>query len=215
VAKKANAKNIFTEPKSVDPNTLRNLGPLCKMAGVWEGRKGKDVNPKAKGPERNEYIERYSLQPIDPQLNGPQLLYGLRYFTFITEPDKTEMFHEQVGYWLWEPATQTVLHTLAIPRGQIAMAAGAVKPSASQFTLSARRASLTNGIVSGVFLEEHFTTLAWDIEINILSNESWSYAQDTQLLVKGRDTIFHHTDANTLRKIEEPTPNPSAKKGGK
>ena len=212
VSKATKQNEIFTEPKRVDPNTLRNLGPLRKMAGVWEGRKGKDVNPKAKGPERNDFVERYSLQPIDPQLNGPQLLYGLRYFTFICEPDDTAMFHEQVGYWLWEPATQTVMHTLAIPRGQIAMATGKVKPRARQFSLASRRASLSNGIVSGVFLEENFTTLAWDIEVTIHDDTSWSYAQDTQLLVKGRDTIFHHTDRNTLRKISEPTPNPSALK---
>jgi hypothetical protein len=212
VSKAAKPNDIFTEPKRVDPNTLRNLGPLRKLAGVWEGRKGKDVNPKAKGPERNDYVERYSLQPIDPQLNGPQLLYGLRYFTFITEPGKTEMFHEQVGYWLWEPATQTVMHTLAIPRGQIAMATGKVKPRALKFALASRRGSLSNGIVSGVFLEENFTTLAWDIEVTIHDSESWSYAQDTQLLLKGRDTIFHHVDRNTLRKVAEPTPNPSATK---
>ena len=70
--------DIFTEPSDVDDNTLANLGPLRRLAGVWEGRKGVDINPKADGPERREFVERIELQPIDPQANGPQLLYGLR-----------------------------------------------------------------------------------------------------------------------------------------
>ncbi len=50
--------DIFTEPEDVDPDGLANLGPLRRLAGVWEGRKGVDINPKAEGPERREYIER-------------------------------------------------------------------------------------------------------------------------------------------------------------
>ena len=33
-------KDIYTEPFSVDVNTLANLGPLRAMAGVWEGMRG-------------------------------------------------------------------------------------------------------------------------------------------------------------------------------
>ena len=70
--------DIFTEPEDVDPDTLANLGPLARLAGVWEGRKGVDINPKAEGPERRAYLERIVMEPIDPQANGPQLLRGLR-----------------------------------------------------------------------------------------------------------------------------------------
>ena len=64
-----------------------------------------DLNPKAMGPERKEFIERIDLQPIDYQLNGPQLFYGLRYHTHILAVGEDATFHDQVGYWLWEPAT--------------------------------------------------------------------------------------------------------------
>ena len=46
------AEDIFTEPDPVDAETLSNLGPLRRLAGVWEGHRGADVNPKADGPER-------------------------------------------------------------------------------------------------------------------------------------------------------------------
>src|ERR1700748_46095 len=132
-------EDIFTEPQDVDPDTLANLGPLRRLAGVWEGRKGIDVNPQAQGPERRDYLERIEMQPIDPQTNGPQLFYGLRYHLHINTPEEAITFHDQVGYWLWEPATTLILQTVAIPRGQVAIAAGHAEPHATRLVLSAER----------------------------------------------------------------------------
>jgi hypothetical protein len=74
------------------------------------------------GPERQVFIEHIELQPIDPQANGPQLFCGLRHHTHIVKPGEIETHRDQVGYWLWEPATGNPYRTLAIPRGQTAMA---------------------------------------------------------------------------------------------
>src|SRR5689334_10612694 len=131
--------DIFTEPQDVDPDGLANLGPLRRLAGIWEGRKGVDVNPKADGPERREFIERIEFQPIDPQANGPQLFYGLRYHIHIIATDEEGTFHDQVGYWLWEPATGLVLQTVSIPRGQVALAAGQATPDAAKLIVAAER----------------------------------------------------------------------------
>lgn len=90
--------DIFSEPANVDPDTVANLGPLRRLAGTWEGRKGVDLNPKAAGPERKEFIERIDFQSIDYQLNGPQLFYGLRYHTHILATDEDATFHDQVGW---------------------------------------------------------------------------------------------------------------------
>ena len=109
-------QDVFTEPK-LDPHTLANLGPLTGMAGVWEGSEGADVHPVVEGSEPDRYVEHYELQPIDPQTNGPQYFYGLRYHKHITKPDEVETFHDQVGYWLWNPVEETVTLTIAIPRG--------------------------------------------------------------------------------------------------
>src|SRR6476469_2359807 len=119
--------DIYTEPEpSVD--TLANLGPLRALAGVWVGDAGHDVSPKAAGPEHQAFIEHIELQPIDAQTNGPQLFYGLRYHTRIVKPGEIEAFHDQVGYWLWEPATGALVQSLSIPRGQTALAMGHATP---------------------------------------------------------------------------------------
>jgi len=204
--------DIFTEPADIDVDTLKNLGPLAPMAGIWEGERGIDVAPKAEGPERQVYVERYELQPIDPQANGPQLLYGLRYHTRVVKPGQVETFHDQVGYWLWEPATGTVFLSLAIPRAQVALAMGKAAADAKSFELKAERGSTSYGICSGEFLEHAFTTRDYRIKVTIDGPNRWSYQQDTVLLVRGQKEPFHHTDRNTLTRIGEPTPNPLARK---
>jgi hypothetical protein len=202
-------EDIYTEPEP-DPDTLANLGPLAPMAGLWIGSQGLDVHPKPDGPEKQVFIENYELQPIDAQTNGPQLFYGLRYHTRIFKPDDPETFHDQVGYWLWEPAAGALLQTVAIPRGQVAMAAGSANPNAKSFRLEAIRGSLTNGIVSGPFLEYAFRTETYTITVTINADGTWSYEQDTVLIIPGQAEPFHHTDRNTLRKVGAPTPNPMA-----
>ena len=204
-------EDIFTEPTEVDPDTLANLGPLRRLAGGWEARKGVDVNPKAEGPERRVYIERVDFEPIDPQANGPQLFYGLRYHTHITTEEEDITFHDQVGYWLWEPATGLVVQTVAIPRGQVAIASGNATPQADRLVLTAERGQTEYGICSTAFLEYAFRTDSYRIEVVFNPDGSWSYVTDTILTVRGRTTPFAHRDQNTLVKVNEPLPNPLAR----
>jgi hypothetical protein len=203
-------EDIYTEPEP-EVDTLAHLGPLTGMAGIWIGTRGLDVSPKPDGPEKQAFIEHVELQPIDAQANGPQLFYGLRYHTRIVKPDDVETFHDQVGYWLWEPATGAVIQTLSIPRGQTAMAVGRAAADAKSFHLDAIRGSETNGIVSNPFLEYAFRTVSYTITVTIPGDGTWSYEQTTVLIVPGLAEPFNHTDRNTLRKIGEPTPNPTAR----
>jgi hypothetical protein len=205
--------DIYTEPTNVDVHTLNNLGPLTRMAGIWQGTRGLDVKPKAEGARKQAYVERIELQPIDPQTNGPQLFYGLRYHTHITKPDQVKTYHDQVGYWLWEPATGAIVHTLTIPRGQTAMACGQAGADATTFELKSQRGLETFGICSVPFLEYAFKTVEFRIKVTINADGTWSYDEDTVLMIRGQSEPFHHSDRNTLHKIGEPTPNPLARAG--
>src|SRR5260221_1345579 len=141
-----NPRDIFPEPSHIDVHTLKNLGPLTEMAGIWEGSRSLDIPPKPlSAPVRQAFIEHTELQPIDPQANGPQLFYGLRYHTHVIKPGEIETYHDQVGYWLWEPATGTVILTLAIPRAQVALAGGRAASDASSFEVVARRGASDYG----------------------------------------------------------------------
>ena len=199
--------DIFTEPEDVDPDALANLGPLRHLAGIWEGRGGVDIAPKADGPEQRAYYERIEMQPIDPQANGPQLLYGLRYHQHINTVEEDITFHDQVGFWLWEPATGLIMQTMAIPRGQIAMASGHAGKDDTRLSLSAERGRTDYGICSTTFLEEAFRTDRYQIDVTFNADGSWSYVSDTTLVVRGKEP-FAHRDRNTLVKVGEADLNP-------
>ena len=205
--------DIYADPALVNPDTLAALGPLAPLAGVWEGTRGVDVAPKAAGPRTQEFYERIELQPVDPGNNGPQLLYALRYHTWMCKPGESATYHDQVGYWLWEPATQTVMHSLTIPRGQTVLAVGQAAADARQFTLRAERGSTAYGICSNPFLEANFRTDSFEITVTVHDDGTWSYDEDTVMTIKGQAEPFHHRDRNHLTRVAAPTPNPVAPKG--
>jgi hypothetical protein len=211
--------DIYTEADG-DDDTLANLGPLGPLAGIWTSAEGADVHPVGPGSditgevigddEHNAYVEHYELQPIDPQTNGPQIFYGLRYHTHIVQPGEVETFHDQVGYWLWEPATRTIVHSLTIPRGQALLAGGTAEPDATEFEVAATRGDATFGIVSNPFLERAFRTESFRIRVTVHADGTWSYESHTRMRVEGRADLVDHIDRNTLRRIGDPTPNPLA-----
>jgi hypothetical protein len=214
--------DIYTEAARND-DTLANLGPLRGLAGTWTSDSGADVHPVGpgsdvtgnvvNGDEHNAFVEQYELVPIDPQTNGPQLFYGLRYHTHIVKPGEIETFHDQVGYWLWEPAAHTVLHTLAIPRGQVVLAGGIAEPEALEFEVSASLGSEVYGILSNPFLNRFFQTVSFSLRVTVNDDGTWSYEEHTQMRIPDREALVDHVDRNTLKRISEPIPNPIATSG--
>jgi len=198
----------FTEPTNVSADTLANLGPLRRLAGVWQADKGVDVNPKGEGPERRVFREHVRMDPIDAQTNGPQLFYGLRYHIHINTPEEDITFHDQIGYWLWEPATGLVMQSVTIPRGQALLAAGRAKPDDNKISVAAKRGDTRYGICSTDFLDEAFRTDSYRIDITFNDDGSWTYLTDTELLVRG--SPFNHHDTNTLKRVGAPIRNPLA-----
>jgi hypothetical protein len=183
------------------------------MAGIWEGTRGSDLHPVAGGAEQNTFVEHYELHPIDRQTNGPQLFYGLRYHVHIAKPGEDETFHDQVGYWLWEPAARAVTLTLGIPRGQVLLASGPAEPDATEFELAAAIGSEVNSIVSNPFLARAFRTTSYRIHVTTNDDGTWSYEEEGVLEIPGRADPFHHIDRNTLSRVGPAVPNPLAAQG--
>ena len=183
---------------------LLNLGPLKSLAGIWEGDKGLDVAPTddRQGAERNAFRERLVLDPmLLPVHNHEQTLFGLRYSMTAWEGAAADPFHEELGYWLWDPTAGHVMRCFLIPRGVTILAGGEAKADAKQFTLRAQLGSPTFGISSNPFLDREFKTLSFSMSVTVHDAQSFSYEQTTELLMKGRREPFLHTDRNTLRRI--------------
>ncbi len=83
------------------------------------------------------------------------------------KPGEVETYHEQVGFWLWEPATGLILLTLTIPRGQIALAKGFAARDATSFEVNAVRGSTEKGICSTSFLERACRTDSFHMQVSV------------------------------------------------
>lgn len=181
---------------------LTHLGPLAALAGVWEGDKGDDVAPSdERGTERNKFRERLTFEPFGPVNNHEQQLYGLRYSTMAWRLGEESPFHEETGYWLWDAAEKQVLRCFIVPRGVTVLAGGTVEPDATSFQISAEAGSDTYGICSNKFLDREFKTVRYELTIALHGPDSFSYQEDTQLKMKGRNDLFHHTDANRVYRV--------------
>jgi hypothetical protein len=186
----------------MDSDLIKQLGPLAPLAGMWEGDKGADVAPgDDRGTERNVFRERITFEPIGPIRNHEQILYGLRYATVARRIGETDPFHEEVGYWLWDPGERQVLRCFIVPRGVALIAGGTAEPTATTFTLLAEAGSDTYGICSNRFLAKEFKTVRYELTVTILDRNHFHYREDTQLLMPGRSELFHHTDENTLTRV--------------
>jgi len=181
----------------------RALGPLKFLAGVWEGSKGNDRAP-ADDPAQmavSEFRERITFQPIGEVANHAQKLYGLRYATVACRLGDEDPFHEEVGYWLWDPEDKQVLRCFIVPRGVSVIAGGTAAEDATSFDLEANLGSETYGICSNRFLDQEFKTIRYELKVTIHDADSFSYEEDTQLEIKGQPEIFHHRDRNTLQRV--------------
>jgi hypothetical protein len=190
----------FDKPTDPDENILSNLGPLTPLAGVWEGDKGVDVSPSRNGPVESLFRERIIFEPMGPVVNGPQVLYGLRYSTTAWPLGDEKPFHEELGYWMWDKKAHEVIRCFMVPRIVTINACGHADSSASSFMLSADAGSGTHGILSSPFLDKAFKTVRYLLNVTIHDSDSFSYEEDTQLQIHGQNELFHHTDRNRLKR---------------
>ena len=194
--------DVFNKPTAVDADVSKNLGPLSPLAGIWEGDAGIDISPSKSGPVKTEFRERLTFEPIGPVVNGPQVLYGLRYARVAWPLGQATPFHEEVGYWLWDGQAQQVMLGFIVPRGVTVQAGGQADQQATKFELAAEIGSETFGITSNPFLNQAFKTVQFKITVTIHDNNRFSYFEDTQLKIHGLADIFHHTDQNTLLRCQ-------------
>ena len=178
-------------------------GPLTGLIGDWEAAGGLDT---AYSHSRQEvlgtpYLEKVVFKPFGPVQNGRQFLYGLDYKTAMWRDDEENPFHTEVGYWLWDAATDEVLRGFVVPRGITVLAGGTAAADARSFTLAAEPGHPQYNIGENRYLADSASTVSYSVDITIHDDDTWSYQETTMLKMKEFDEPFAHTDHNTLRRV--------------
>lgn len=180
------------------------LGPLASLVGTWEGEGGHDVSPSNtdRQPTISKYRERMIFEPTGRVDNHEQVLFGLRYQTVAWRIGADEPFHEDRGYFMWDAENRQVWRAFTVPRGNALIAGGTTDADAKTFSMEAKLGDPCYGICSNKFLDKQFQTVRYTLSIKLNDDGSFTYEQNTMMKMPGRESLFEHTDTNTLRKVE-------------
>ena len=181
----------MTTPAPID------YGPLTALVGTWRGDSGMDVAPDPDGREENPYFETIVFTPIGEVTNANrEVLVGFRYHQCVSRKSTGLPFHDQVGYWLWDAATGTVMQSLLIPRAVGVLATGRASGSRPVvLEVAATGEGADGGVVESRFMRDHARTVAFRHRV-IVDGATLTYEETTIVDIYGRR--FEHTDTNTL-----------------
>jgi hypothetical protein len=178
-----------------------DYGPLKGLIGTWKGDKGMDISPEPDGVEENPYYETIVFEAAGDVTNAEeQTLAIVRYHQVVTRKSNDEVFHDEIGYWLWDSANQVVVHSLAIPRAVTLVAGGSYSgdPGSERVTLEVRAADGEEwGICQSPFMRDKARTVEFRHTIAV-DADTLRYDETTVLEIYGKR--FDHTDANELRR---------------
>ncbi len=90
-----------------------DFGPLVDLIGVWMGEDGVDVAPEPDGAETNPYFETITYSAVGGVTNAEsQNLATVHYRQIVQRKSDGAVFHDETGYWMWDAAAATVMHSL-------------------------------------------------------------------------------------------------------
>jgi hypothetical protein len=182
---------------------LNAFGPLAVLAGTWQGSMGDDTAPgDDRDVEKNAFREQIVFTPMSPTANHEQLLFAMSYTRTAWRLKEEDPFHQQLGYWLWDPTAKQVMHSFMIPRGVTLLAGGPAEADSKILRVAATLGSPTFGILSNPFLDREFKTLRYQATLTLNGSQSFMYEEDTEIQIKGQSTTFHHVDKNRLEKTK-------------
>ena len=181
-----------------------DFGPIACLIGNWKGEKGMDISPTADGGDKQSpYWETLTCTLVGDVSNaGKQHLAAIAYHQQVFLKSNDEKFHDQIGYWIWDSAASTVMHTIAIPRGVTLIAGG--KVTAKQYDKNSALLEIEAknggdwGIAQSPFMRDNAETCAYKMTMTV-SGDKLSYSQTTFLDIYGRK--FDHLDSSELIKV--------------
>lgn len=176
-----------------------DYGPLKQLLGKWTGDKGMDIAPEPDGPEQNPYYESIEFVGIGDATNAEkQTLAVVRYHQVVKRLSNDEIFHDEVGYWMWDAAEKVVMHSLTIPRAVAVLAGGHHDGDATtsvKLSVSAKLGDADWGIIQSPFMRDNAKTVAFQHDLTVEGDKMF-YKETTSLEIYGKS--FEHKDANEL-----------------
>jgi len=181
-----------------------DYGPLAGLIGTWKGDRGRDMAPEADGIEENLYYETLTFIAAGEVDNAEtQELVSIHYHQLVKRIADDKAIHNQTGYWIWDAAAKTIMHSFTIPRGVCVIAGGTHQGELNEsgdITLTEAAAVDDSDwqIIQAPFMQGNARTT--DFKQTIKFDDRYlSYSQSTVVEIYGK--CFDHTDENQLTRV--------------
>ncbi|MEE9607980.1 MAG: heme-binding beta-barrel domain-containing protein [Myxococcota bacterium] len=136
---------------------------------------------------------------VTSQRRERETLAIVRYHQVVTRKSNDEVFHDQIGYWTWDPATRMIAQSVNIPRVVAVLAGGSFEGDASGsevvLDVYAKKGDPDWGIIESPFMRDNASTVALEHRLDV-SGDCMSYSETTSLDIYGRK--FDHNDTKKL-----------------
>ena len=179
-----------------------DYGPLALLLGKWVGSNGMDNAPDADAnPDKTAFSDEMTFTVAGPAENAEeQQLVAIQYHHVVRKLENGLIFHDQIGHWIYEHSTNTVMHSLSIPRGVCLLAGGQYEENDGEsiFAVEAKQGDETFGVVQSPFMLDKAKTTAFQMRLSIKGNEL-KYREVTSLEIYGKS--FEHIDKSILHKV--------------
>lgn len=179
-----------------------DYGPLYQLIGKWIGDKGLDIAPDAEcNQDKSAYIDEITFLPSGPAENAEeQQLVSIRYRHVVRKKSTRNIFHDQIGHWLYEAETGLVMHSLSIPRGVCILAGGSITEdqNGTHIDVEANTNNKDFGILQSPFMNKKAKTNSFSMSMSVNGSEL-SYKETMLLDIYGK--TFEHVDKSTLQKV--------------
>jgi len=181
-----------------------DYGPLQYLPGIWTGDQGIDIAPEPDGEENSPYYETITYEDIGDLSNAEeQNLAAVHYRQIVRRKLNDKLIHDQTGYWIWDAAARTVMHSFVIPRAVSVIAGGTYSGETDDegrvvLELTAKLGDPQWGIAQSPFMTRKASSMEFHQKI-IVGNETMSYSQTTLVDIYGK--VFEHTDDNKLNRM--------------
>jgi hypothetical protein len=110
-------------------------------------------------------------------------------------------FHTEVGYWLWDSATDEVMRGFVVPRGITVFAGGTAAADATSFHMRADLGGQNYVIGENKYLAAKASSISYEVTITLNADDTWSYDETTMLVMSEFADPMAHTDRNTLHRV--------------
>lgn len=177
-----------------------SYGPLEPLIGRWQGVKGIDIAPHLGGDQETQYREVLEIRPLGfPKNASQQTLAVVGYQLEAHRLASDEVFHTQLGFWHWDAESQTLYHSLVLPRAMGAVLEGEVRPWEGGWKATLSTQGATMPLMQSNFLDSHAKTLRVEMEVG-WDGQQLHYEFFTYLEIYGASHL--HRDSNVLERVQ-------------